>query len=129
MTETAEQTTQRDGFVDPSGRSRAFPLKYPVVVDGRTYSEVHLKRLTVAEVAQFIETVSNADKRSAIAWPTYVDADGAPLPQAVLNTLDDDDGYAIEQGLADFLPHRLQALVDGASGRQAGEVIAPSSVV
>jgi hypothetical protein len=127
MTETTEQTIERDGFVDPSGRSRAFTLKYPVVVDGRTYSEIHLARLTVAEVAQFLETVSNADKRSAIAWPVYVDADGAPIPQAVLNALDDDDGFAIEQGLGDFLPLRLAALLDGATGRAPGEPTAPSS--
>ena len=127
MTETAEQTTERDGFVDPSGRSRAFTLKHPIIVAGRTYSEIHLARLTVAEVAAFIEAVSSVDKRSAIAWPVYRDADGAPLPQAVLNALDDDDGYAIEQGLADFLPLRLRALVDGATGRPDGEPTAPSS--
>ena len=121
------ETRQEGQFVDPSGRSRAFTLKHPVIVDGRTYSEIHLARLTVAEVAQFLEAVSNADKRSAIAWPVYRDADGAPLPQAVLNALDDDDGFAIEQGLGDFLPLRLRALLDGATGRPDGEPTAPSS--
>ena len=120
--------TRQDGqFVDTSGRSRACTLKYPIIVDGRTYSEIHLKRLTVADVAQFLETVSNADKRSAVSWPVYVDADGAPLLQAVRGLLDDDDGYLIEQGLADFLPLRLRALLDGATGRPAGEATAPSS--
>lgn len=121
---------QQDGqFVDPSGRSRAFKLKWPVNIGGRVYSEICLARLTVAEVAQFIEAVSSADKRGAIAWPVYRDADGAPLPQAVLNALDDDDGYAIEEGLRDFLPRRLRALLDGATGRPDGEPTAPSSAV
>ena len=115
MSETAEQVIERDGFVDPSGRTRAFALKHPIIVDGRTYSEVRLARLTVADVAQFLEAVSSADKRSAIAWPVY------------RNALDDDDGYAIEQGLADFLPLRLRALLDGATGRSPGEPTAPSS--
>ena len=121
------EAQQESRFLDPSGRSRAFTLRHPIIVAGRTYSEIHLARLTVSEVAAFIETVSSVDKRSAIAWPVYRDADGAPLPQAVLNALDDDDGYAIEQGLADFLPLRLRALIDGATGRPAGESTAPTS--
>lgn len=128
MTETAQQTAERPAFVDPSGRSRAFPLKYPVTVGGRVYSEICLARLTVAEVAQFLEAVSNGDKRSAIAWPVYRDESGEPLPQAVLNALDDDDGFAVEQGLRDFLPLRLRALLDGATGRPDGEPTASSSV-
>jgi hypothetical protein len=127
MTEAAEQATDRIAFANPSGRSRAFPLKYPIVVGDRIYSEVHLARLTVAEVAQFLEAVSNGDKRSAIAWPVYRDENGEPIPQAVLNGLDDDDGFTVEQGLRDFLPLRLRALLDGATGRPDGEPTAPSS--
>jgi hypothetical protein len=127
MSETGERTIERDGFIDLSGRSRAFPLKYPVVVGGRLYAEIRLARLTVAEVAQFLETVSNGDNRSAIAWPVYRDENGEPIPQAVLNSLDDDDAYAAEQGLRDFLPLRLRALLDGATGRPDGEPTAPSS--
>jgi hypothetical protein len=125
MSETAEQTTPT--FVDPSGRSRAFKLKYPVTVGGRVYSEIYLARLTVGEVAQFLDAVSNGDKRSAIAWPVYRDESGEALPQAVLNALDDDDGFTVEQGLRDFLPLRLRALLDGATGQPAGEPTAPSS--
>jgi hypothetical protein len=127
MSETAERTTESPAFVDPSGRSRAFKLKYSVTVGGRVYTEIYLARLTVAEVAQFLEAVSNSDKRSAIAWPVYRDENGEPIPQAVLNALDDDDGFAIEKDLIDFLPLRLRALLDGATGRPDGEPTAPSS--
>ena len=127
MSETGEQMIERDGFIDPSGRSRAFTLKHPVVVNGRAYREIRLARLTVADVAQFLEAVSAGDKRSAIAWPVYRDENGEPIPQAVLSALDDDDGFTIEQGLRDFLPRRLQALMDGAGAPPAGEPTASSS--
>jgi hypothetical protein len=114
MSETAEQTTPT--FVDPSGRSRAFKLKYPVIVGGRTYSEIYLARLTVGEVAQFLDAVSNGDKRSAIAWPVYRDESGEALPQAVLNALDDDDGFTDRTGVAGF----FAPSAPGASRRRYG---------
>jgi len=47
-TAAAEATNEQPTFVDPSGRLRAFPLKFPVTFRGKTYSEVFLGRLTVA---------------------------------------------------------------------------------
>jgi hypothetical protein len=122
-----KETRQESQFLDPSGRSRAFTLKHPVVVNGRAYREIRLVRLTVAEVAQFFEAVNAGEKLSVIAWPVYRDENGEPIPLAVLNALDDDDGLTIEQGLRDFLPRRLQAFMDGAGAPPAGEPTASSS--
>lgn len=113
-------------FVDPLARQRTFELKYPVTIGGKVFAAVHLHRLTVAEVAAFFEGIKGGAPDGAML-PFYRDVNGDALPQEVFDALDDDDAYAIEQGLADFLPRRLLAVMQGAGGLPAGAPIASSS--
>jgi hypothetical protein len=113
-------------FVDPAARRRSFPLKYPVTYGDKVFAEVRIQRLTVAEVAAFFEGVKGGAAEGA-TLPFYRDAAGDPLPPAVFDALDDDDAFAIEQGLADFLPRRVLAMTKGAGAPPAGEPTASSS--
>ena len=118
MDEELSTANSPPAFADPAGRIRSFPLKWPVILNGRTYSEIVLARLTVKEVAEFYEKLKSAPKTDDVAWPIYRDAEGAPLPQAVLDALEDDDGFKIEMAVRDFLPARLRAALDGASAQE-----------
>ncbi|MCW2318310.1 hypothetical protein M2322_003877, partial [Rhodoblastus acidophilus] len=59
--------------------------------------------------------------------PIYRDADGALIPDAVMDALDDDDAFELEKKVADFLPRRFRGAPDGVSGPQTGATTEPSS--
>ncbi len=92
-------------FANAAGRIRAVPLDWPVDYDGRTYAEIHIKRLSAAEVAAFVDGLKDGEK---FRWPIFVDADGAAVPPAVLDHLDDDDSLRLDEVARDFLPRRFR---------------------
>ena len=113
----SDETTR---FVTDKPRSTVVALDWPVEVGGKTYKEVVVARLTAAEVAAFQEAASKLPEGASPEWPIYRDADGQPLPDAVLAALDDDDKFELDKALRDFLPRRFQAALENASARSTG---------
>jgi hypothetical protein len=107
-------------FVGGAARLRSVPLSYPVEYDGAVYNEIVLARLTAAEVAAFQDAAAKLPDGASPEWPIYRNADGKPLPEAVLAALDDDDKFELDKALRDFLPRRFQAALANALARSTG---------
>jgi hypothetical protein len=112
-------------FVD-NGRPRfkVVALDWPVEHEGRVFAEVHLVKLTAKEVADFIVAIK--DKGDA-RLPIFRDAAGAPIPNAVMDALDDDDKLALDEGAEPFLPRRFRAALASSSAQPDGAAIEPTS--
>lgn len=79
-------------------RFRTVKLEWPIEYDGKTYTEVTVRRMTSAEVADFLTDA--ADGKA----PALFDC-----PLEVLDALDDDDAAEVNKAVADFLPRRWRA--------------------
>ncbi len=102
MSSTAE-------FVDPDSRRGFVDLDYPMTIAGRTYSRIYLRRMSVAEVSAFVETIRDKqDATTVVRWPVTFDEAGAPIPDVLLAELDDDDAFKLDEKLQDFLPRRFR---------------------
>lgn len=96
-------------------RSLTIQLEYPLGWGGREYHAITLRRPTSVEVGQFFEALVAKDEATAedlLFFPVFFDQDGAPVPAAVLEGLDDDDRAEVMGRVSGFLPRRLQALQD-----------------
>jgi hypothetical protein len=130
MTETAAATEGAappapPQFVDAAARRKTIDLDYPVTYEGRTYTRIHLQRLTAQEVADWFESVAGKEG-GKIRFPLFRDDDGAHIPDAVLDGLDTDDRDVIDKATIDFLPRRFRGVMASASEPQAGDTIAQS---
>jgi hypothetical protein len=99
-------------FVTPSVRETLVQLTYPIESGGRIIDRVMIRRLTVAQVANFmmeLKALQKVDAEATARWPMYCDINGDVMPDAVIDALDDDDGSAIEEIISDFLPRRFRA--------------------
>ncbi|WP_222573562.1 hypothetical protein [Methylosinus sp. Sm6] len=123
MRETAAEPPSAPQFVDAAARRKTIELDYPVAYEGRTYTRIHLQRMTVREVADFIESIVGKDE---IRFPLFRDDDGAHIPDAVLDGLDSDDRDVIDKAAVDFLPRRFRGVTEIASEPQVGDTIAQS---
>lgn len=109
---------------------RTIPLAYPVEFGERVYEAVTLRRPTTAEVADFARLLAADLEGATRHFPVYFDADGAAIPDAVLDALDADDFDAITAEIEDFLPNRLRRMrapPAPASTPDAGSSTAPTS--
>ena len=116
-------------FIDtfpPRPRARVAALEWPLSFGGKECREVHVVRLTVKEVADFIEGLSDDAGATMARLPMFRDAAGDLIPDVVLSALDDDDKFALEEVARDFLPRRFRAAPEETSAPPAGEPTAPS---
>lgn len=99
-------------FVDVGRpRSRVIPLEWPVDFDGRCWREIVVRRMTTIEVAGLMERMRAQPERE-FRFPMFDDPSGQPVPDAVLDQLDDDDSYALNRAATDFLPRRFRTATD-----------------
>lgn len=119
----SDETTAKPVFLNAAARRRCVALQWPLEYDGRVYAEILVRRLTVGEVAAWVESLKAGGNNAHM--PIYVDAAGAPIPAAVIDALDDDDGAALDEVVRDFLPRRFRGLQESASDPAAGENSAP----
>lgn len=92
-------------------RAKTIDLQWPVEFNGREYRSVTLVRLTAGEVAAFqseIEKLLSADPDAKVRFPLFRDERGESIPDEVMDALDDDDRYSLEESAADFLPRRFR---------------------
>lgn len=98
-------------IVSARPRSKEIDLQWPVEFDGREYKTITLVRLTAAEVAEFqseIESLLKNDPDTRVRFPLFRDESGETIPDEVMDALDDDDRFALEEAAADFLPRRFR---------------------
>lgn len=113
-------------------RFRKINLEWPLEYDGKVFGDITLRRLTAAEVAAFVERLDGAKK---FRFPMFFDEGGSPIPDEVLDALDDDDTLALDAACADFLPRRFREMPEPTlsparpapeSAPSDGDTIAPS---
>lgn len=115
----------------PSVTSPRVSLKWTYAHEGKTYDAVTIKRLTVAEVRALTAAQREAEEKdpnAALPLPIFVDDAGAPIPQAVMDGMMDDDLVAVERVAVDFFPARFRARPD-ASPSSTGDGTALTSGV
>jgi hypothetical protein len=86
-------------FSDP--RSKVVPITHRFTFDGRTFSEVTLRRLSMVAVDKLVDERRHGDLYEVISEMTSV-------PAAVLRGMDADDGDRLVAESRDFLPRILR---------------------
>jgi hypothetical protein len=117
-------------FLDARPRFKTVQLQWPVACEGREYHAISIVRLTAAEVAKFqaeIEARLKDDPNARARFPLFRDENGAPVPDSVLDALDDDDRFELETAAVDFLPRRFRGVTEPDSAQNSGGDIAPIS--
>ena len=127
-----DKTSQAEAarYLADRPRSKKIDLQWPVEFEGVEYRSINLVRLTAGDVARFhteLERLLKNEPDSTIRFPIFRDDAGEPIPGAVMDALDDDDKWELDQAALDFLPRRFRAVADIASGRDAGGNTEPSS--
>jgi len=116
MSQTDKPAPVANKFVG-AGAFRVVDLQYPVEFDGKVYEKITVRRMTVAEVREFIrEAAENPD----VTMQTMID-----VPAGVLEALDYDDFEKVDGTIYDFLPRLLREAYD--QSRKAGESTPSSS--
>ena len=129
---------QHESHFLPSGgkRLKSIDLEYPLSFDGREFRTIVVKRLTVAEVGAYfatLEELRKTDDATVLPFPMFVDEGGAPIPDGLLDALDDDDMTRLNKEAVDFLPRRFridssEAQTSGSPSPGAGDTSGSSSV-
>ena len=133
MTETAPVAAlpeKEARFLSERPRWKTIDLEWPVSFEGREYRSITLIRLTAGDVSRFQEEIEQLLKNNpdaALRFPIFRDANNAPIPDAVLDALDDDDRFELDRSAADFLPRRFRGIAEPSSGPGAGGNTGPSS--
>jgi len=91
-------------IVSPKSREQAVPLEYPVEFDGKTWTEIVVRRVSAGEVDAFMEALAE-DKQ---VMPPVIDC-----PREVYDAMDDDDRFELDRVMLDFLPRRLKVAAAG----------------
>ncbi len=91
-------------IVGGPSRSQKVKLIYPVEYDGKIWTEIEVRRITTAELAAFIEASEDRVPPNVCA------------PKEVVDALDAEDGFAVEEATARFFPRRLPATMEPSTG-------------
>ena len=89
-------------------RTTSVTLDWPVEVNGQAYYKIGLKRLTVGEVASFVDYLKENPDAKDLRFPIFTDETGALPESSVLDALDDGDGARLMEAARAFLPQRFQ---------------------
>ena len=99
--EQAEAKTAR--VVGGAPREKMVTLEYPVEFDGKTWTEVRIRRVTGKEVEEYMEALGRNER----PMPPMFD-----FPMEVYDAMDDDDRFAIDEAVAPFFPRRVRAAAE-----------------
>ena len=118
-------------FIGGKARHAVISLDYPIEFAGKPYNAIVVRRLTVREVAAYVDTIAEMAKTSPDARvrpPVFADERGEPLPDGLFDALDDDDALRLDEAAEDFLPRRWR---DQSAGRSSsptdGDASGPTS--
>lgn len=107
----APEPLPASSFADLKSIMGVVPLKYPVVFGGKTWTEIHLRVFTTAQVAAVIRNYDarlKVDPDAVLSFPVYVDAEGADVPDGLIPQLAQDDVDDLQARAGDFLPRRFR---------------------
>lgn len=92
-------------FMPVVGKSRSeiVPLNWPVEVDGKVWTEIEIRRITTSELDAYLKTTDDTPPPNILA------------PKNVLDALDAEDGFKIEEVSSRFFPRRSSSEVGGVS--------------
>lgn len=121
MSDATKDTAPVIEYLGDKPRMKMIPLEWPVKVDGVDYHAIGVKRMSTKEVSEFIDALSG--DTDAVKFPIFVDGDGKPVSDAVLNALDDDDTQTLLEKMRDFLPRRFRG---GAAQSQTSAQSSPN---
>jgi len=96
----ADEEKKPAAFVSAVGREKIVPLEFPVEFDGKTWSEVRIRRVTGKEVETYLDGLVRGER----PMPPMFDC-----PHEVYDAMDDDDRLALDEAVVPFLPRRLKA--------------------
>jgi hypothetical protein len=114
-------------FLNPGAREKAIDLDYPIAYDGRDYARILIRRMTVADVAGFLEACKAAgDGVGDLRFPMFFHPDGTAVPDAVHEAIDPDDQEKLSEATLSFLPRRFRDEPASATVPAAGANIAPT---
>lgn len=128
-----ESSVPAPQFSNEAARLQRVELAFPLDYDAVHYDAIVIKRLTAREVSAHIErmrALAESDPNRSVRFPMYFTAAGQPVPEAVLDALDDDDAMELERETLDFLPRRFRFVSEPeapASIPPTGGSTAPSS--
>jgi hypothetical protein len=88
-------------FVGGKPRSREVLLDWPLRYNGKVYDRITVRRMTTAEVGEFITAASGENSRDA-RLPMF------DCPPEVVDALDPDDAERVNEVVRDFLPRALR---------------------
>lgn len=112
-------------------RTDVRPLAWPLDFEGKFYERIVVKRPSTREVGDYYDRLRQlpAGDTKGLRFPIFYHEDGTPVPDAVLDALDDDDADTLEADIADFLPRRLRVLTLPPAGsiQNSGADIGPTS--
>ncbi len=123
-------------FADPSKARRTIALDNPIIVDGKTWSEIYVRRFTVDQVGVIMRNWTEDRKSNPEAqpmFPSFIDEAGTPVPQRVTRLLDFDDMQKLQKAAQDFLPLMFRTTPEQTnenlndSGPSGGSTTDPSS--
>ncbi|MFC2252509.1 hypothetical protein ACETRX_22930 [Labrys portucalensis] len=106
-------------FANMVGRSEAVPLTWPVIVDGKLWTEITVRRVTAGEVEAYVKALQVA--RDAGLPIDDIQLPLIEAPTAVIKALDDDDAFRIDEVAQSFLPRRFRAEEASKSTQEIGE--------
>jgi hypothetical protein len=115
-------------FLSDRPRFRVIDLEWPLAYAGKDYRAITIVRMTAADIEAYTEKLAElakTDPNARFRLPVYRDEAGAPVPDAVLDALDDDDRLAVDTAALDFFPRRFLSLEADATPQPSGGTIAP----
>lgn len=118
--ETARIVTDRP-------RYKTIPLDWPIEFNGKTYTEINISRLTVADIASFAKALEDASADDSAMLPMYFDDQMNAVPKEVFDAMDVDDRDTIDQESLNFLPRRFRGLAEPSTTSKTGDTTEPMS--
>lgn len=108
---TKEKPKPEPRYVGGKLREKRVELEWPVEHDGKLYEAITVRRMTGQQVADFLDQlaqIKDEDEKARLHFPMLYHDDGAAVPQAVIEFLDDDDAGTVAEVQQDFLPRRFR---------------------
>ena len=97
-------------IVSDKPRTSSYTLQWPIDYNGRTITQLLLKRVTVGEIAEWQKKSEETKGDSRL--PIFVMMDGSDISEDVWAAMDVDDMDALSEAAMDFLPKRYRALME-----------------
>ncbi|TIS37495.1 hypothetical protein [Mesorhizobium sp.] len=103
MADPEESAPKTARVVSSAPREKMVPLEFEVEFDGKTWTEVRIRRVSGKEVEDYMEALGRGER----PMPPMFD-----FPLEIYEAMDDDDRLAIDEAVIPFLPRRLKAAAE-----------------